>query len=550
MASSVLFLFPDNRDKEITKYKNSSKIKLIKGKNIGVKRNKLKFGLGITLGLALLSGLLFCFIFGKKSTHENMTFTTAESINKIKKSSSPLIFWSHLNRKVLNSSIYADVNTPNLWKYIEGDTTQLWTIGKEGSDFVIRSCQQNKVLTINPNDSSIVLQNFEGKTSQLWSFAGKNDSIRIVNKATGKCLAFIKDSLRMVGYSKYRDQLWKIQTPRSFAKDKMYCNCTENYEFVKAWVESSYPGFADKVNSATRSQYDSLCNELATKAKETKSTFVCYSIISNYIDFFKDNHLGLSRIFGNIYPSNSKPQKQQGAEYFEIRNVDDSTLLFSIPSFHIDKKKMIDFLIKTNKSKLLKTPNLIIDVRNNGGGGDPSWQGIIPYIYTNPIKIAGNDYRLSKELLREGDEFSHWNKDYQQHRKLFAEFVEKSNGKFCLNCKDDFVKYDSITPNPQRVVILINGLCGSSCEEFLLSAKQSKKVILTGQPSCGTLDYSNVATIQCPSFAFQLQCPTTRSHRLPEYSVDKEKIKPDIYLDYSKDWIKEAVNELKKKPNQ
>ncbi len=67
-----------------------------------------------------------------------------------------------------------------------------------------------------------------------------------------------------------------------------------------------------------------------------------------------------------------------------------------------------------------------------------------------------------------------------------------------------------------------------------------------GQPSSGTLDYSNVMKVRCPSPDFKLYYATTRSRRLPKYSVDKEKIKPDIYLEYNQDWIKEAVNELKK----
>ncbi|MBW8324089.1 MAG: RICIN domain-containing protein [Prolixibacteraceae bacterium] len=442
-------------------------------------------------------------------------------------------------------SKYAEVNAPvTLWNLIDEDKTQLWTIERKGNDFVIRSCQHQRVLAIHPNDSSIVQQDFEGKASQLWRFAGDNDSIRIINKASGKCLAFIKDSLKIVDRSKYKDQLWKIQTPQSFEKEKLTCNCAENYEFVKAWIESSYPGFADKVNSTTKFQYDSLCNELAAKAKGTESISMCYSIINKYIALFKDNHLGLRRIFGNTYvASNRSPL--QGAESFGIRNVDDSTLLFSLPSFYIEKKELIDFLIKTNKNKLLKTPYLVIDVRNNGGGADRSWNNIIPYLYTNPIRFEGNDLILSRELIREGDESNHWNKDYQRLRKLFVEFIEKNNGKFYPNCKGDFVKYNSITPNPKRVAILINGLCGSSCEAFLLSAKQSKKVILLGQPSCGTLDYSNLSNIQCPSFAFQLACPTTRAHWLPEHSVDKEKIKPDIYLEYNQDWIKEAIKALK-----
>ena len=499
--------------------------------------------------IILLFTTIYFLVSDKKSIPENKVFSSSESILGITEATPPLIFWSHFNREVLNLPRYAEVNTPiNLWKFINDEKTQLWTIGKESNGFVIRSCELNRVLAVNLKDSSIVQQNFEGKTSQLWTFLGENDSIRIINKATGQYIAFINHKLRIVGRSKYRDQLWKIQTPQSFQNEKVYCDCSGNYEFVKAWVESSYPGFADKVTSNTKIQYDSLCNELVTKVNTSKSTSLCYSIISKYIDFFKDKHLTLIPVFGNINVD-SHYKSLQGAESFDLVNVDDSTLLFSLPNFHTDKKGIIDFLTKINKNKLLKTPYLIIDIRNNGGGSDNTWQGIIPFIYTNPIKTIGIDILITKELIREADEQHHWDKGYQQYRKKVMEFIEKNHCKFYPNCSDGFDKYPSITPNPKRVVILSNENNGSSGEEFLLAAKQSKKVIIMGQPTRGVLDYSNAGFLQCPSFAFQLCLPRTRSRRLPEHSVDKEKIKPDIYLEYNEDWVKEAVNVLKNKTN-
>jgi hypothetical protein len=513
--------------------------------------SKNKFHLALTFGIIIFFLTSTYLLFSeKKSTPQNITFDSGESINKITETSSPLIFWSHFNRKVLNLPKYSGINAHiKLWDLIDKDTTQLWTIVKEGNDFVIRSCEKNGVLAINPKDSSIVLQLFEGKPTQLWNFMGKNDSIRIINKATRKYLAYINDRLRLIEHNNYKSQLWKIQTPQSFEKDKVTCNCVENFEFVKARVESSYPGFVDKINSTTKPSYDSLCNELVTKAKGTNKTTTCYSIISKYISFFCDKHLAFIPVFCNTSTVAPYKKPRQGAEYFNLYNVDDSTLLFSIPNFQADNKKIIDSLIKTNKNKLLKTPYLIIDLRNNGGGSDGSWQEIIPYIYTNPIKILGNDLLASDETISEYDELYHWDKRYQQQRKQLLDTLKKKTERLTLRYHDSYLKVDSVTPNPKRVAILINENCVSSGEAFLLSAKQSMKVILMGQPSSGVLDYSNVICVQCPSFAFKLVYPTTRAHWLPEYSVDREKIKPDIYLEYNQDWIKSAIKILKNKSN-
>jgi C-terminal processing protease CtpA/Prc len=103
-------------------------------------------------------------------------------------------------------------------------------------------------------------------------------------------------------------------------------------------------------------------------------------------------------------------------------------------------------------------------------------------------------------------------------------------------------------PYPRKIGVLINGGCASSAEEFLLHARESKKVTLFGQATSGTLDYSNVRQVErCPSPCFSFYYPLTRSNRLPNYSIDKEKIKPTVYLTNDQDWVEVAVRQLKHK---
>ncbi len=94
------------------------------------------------------------------------------------------------------------------------------------------------------------------------------------------------------------------------------------------------------------------------------------------------------------------------------------------------------------------------------------------------------------------------------------------------------------TPEPRRparVAVLVDRDCASSCEEFLLAARQSFHVKLIGRNSEGALDYSNLRLHALPSGVRQLQYATSRSARLPQLQVDLGGIMPDIYLPPPKD---------------
>jgi C-terminal processing protease CtpA/Prc len=72
--------------------------------------------------------------------------------------------------------------------------------------------------------------------------------------------------------------------------------------------------------------------------------------------------------------------------------------------------------------------------------------------------------------------------------------------------------------------------CASSCEEFLLTVRQSFAVKLLGRPSRGSLDYSNLRPHVLPSGERVLRYAISRSERLPDLPVDLAGVEPDIYL--------------------
>jgi len=90
--------------------------------------------------------------------------------------------------------------------------------------------------------------------------------------------------------------------------------------------------------------------------------------------------------------------------------------------------------------------------------------------------------------------------------------------------------FGRVLPWPERVGVVMDGGCASSCEQFILAARQSGKVTLFGSHTAGVLDHANVARADVPGHAIRLQYPTSRSMRLPGDPVDPDGIPSEVAL--------------------
>lgn len=221
--------------------------------------------------------------------------------------------------------------------------------------------------------------------------------------------------------------------------------------------------------------------------------------------------------------------------YIEI--IDENTAYLRLPSFRRSEKQRIDSVIKVNKGHILKTHNLIIDIRNNGGGSDVSYQEILPILYTNPIRIVGEEYlstslnnRRMLDFIEKDDygfdeEMKKWAKEsYDKLSFQLGKFVNVDSTAVTIK------KYDTIYKYPKNVGIIINKNNGSSAEQFLLAAKQSSKVKLFGTSTYGVLDISNMYFVESPCQDYKLGYSLTRSLRIPDMAIDDTGIQPDYYL--------------------
>lgn len=234
---------------------------------------------------------------------------------------------------------------------------------------------------------------------------------------------------------------------------------------------------------------------------------------------------------------------------FELKKLDDHTLLLRIPSFDHALRHITDSLLSAHADWLHSTPNLVIDLRDNGGGSDVSYAKLMPYLYTQPIQLIGVQHFATKDNAGKYNLLQQ-DKNYPLPMRAGAKRMEKKMlrqpGTF-LTGKNSTQKMKSAGPYPQKVAVIINGNCASSCEQFVLAARQSTKVTLIGSPTAGVLDYGNMHFMDYPCKKWQLGWATSRSMRLDMgQGIDNVGVVPQVQPGVEvRDWIEFAKNHLR-----
>lgn len=329
-----------------------------------------------------------------------------------------------------------------------------------------------------------------------------------------------------------------------------------------AMVERNYAGYQDKRKQLGAKTIDAAARCARHAATTAKTTEDCVRILNEWARVFKDRHLSALMLDQDGQPTacdsareaktSHSPAASQSLEP-TARVLSDDTFLITVPSFALKYKPKLDALMKQYDEEIKHRANLIIDLRGNGGGSDPVFSSLLPHLYTQPVLEVGSDIFVTK------DNISAWEalitpvsadekespagrlramiwipEEEKETRAWFADKVKKMRvapeGTFICCEADSYDTLSEVFPLPSRVAILMDGRCGSTTEQFLLLARQSKKVTLFGQPSAGVLDYANVRLFTLPSGNCFLAIPTTRSRRLPKDRIDNIGIAPDVRI--------------------
>lgn len=301
-----------------------------------------------------------------------------------------------------------------------------------------------------------------------------------------------------------------------------------------------------------KSQRDSSYMMKYYTGDHTLQRFNNVELIGN--NYIKSGFIFLERSFPKQTNPISKLELKSIKNQFPFTSeISNNTMYLRIPTFNIQHKKLIDSIIVSNFDRFTSHKNLIIDIRNNGGGSDLSYQNILPLLYTNPIKIVQLEY-LSTELnLRPllnivNDSTS--DKETKEFCKKLSKKMKNNPNEF-VSFTDDIVdekKFDTIYKYPHKVAILINKYCLSSAEQFVYEARQSYKVKLFGTSTYGAIDISNMNYSEFSTDnRFTLWYSISKSYRIPDLIADDIGFPPDYYFDRTikpYEWIDKTVEIL------
>jgi hypothetical protein len=282
-----------------------------------------------------------------------------------------------------------------------------------------------------------------------------------------------------------------------------------------------YPGYREKV-TGHEAALAALTDSVEAVVRTATRYQVCIPALQRWAGFFRDPHVtGPWQSSPPPAPSSASPTVPPPAVAAPdsdrpwLQFLDDSTALLRLPTFSEEYGPVIDSVVGANRRQLESTPYFVIDVRGNGGGSTESYRSITPLVYANPVRFEGADvwaspaniahYRamLSDTLLSGG---------FRQSIQEALARMERHVNQWLELRRDTLVALDTVFPMTRTVAVLVDSVCASSCEDFVLEARQSAKVTVMGVGhTAGVHDFGEVRRVWLPGWR-RVALPTNRAH--------------------------------------
>ncbi len=298
----------------------------------------------------------------------------------------------------------------------------------------------------------------------------------------------------------------------------------EDYDFAVKYIEDNYAGFSYWVVDSTRADYEATKASLRSEVERGERP--SWDAIAAYTGWFSDFHMALSVFYPTTYPfTHFKRQfrSYEGLDPVPVAcKVTDKTFLIRFPSCQGDP----DMKWVKNSIKLFKKSrceNLILDIRFNDGGNDHMYEPYLKLLYDHEALTPKPEYRNTPQNLA-------YLKKVGWHPIVHKLAAENPDAGF-LSLGSELIKYKKVDKAVRKAALIIDN-AGSSGESMVLEIKAcSYRTTTYGRDNTtGCLDFANLSYVFLPNSGLKLSVPMTRRTGLPESSVDKNGISPDVRI--------------------
>ena len=268
----------------------------------------------------------------------------------------------------------------------------------------------------------------------------------------------------------------------------------------------------DVLNPKQWLEFSSDLKKLCAKANDDIELYIGFSMLSSSLPF---SHLFLMMQGDMIEKEKDEETKVLPTVYFEEKDKDIAYLRIS--NFSSSEKELSEAFPKIVSNKEYKY--LIIDLRNNGGGGIEAANEFGRHIINEPLDIG---YFVTNKLDYSGFNASQFALLPEAKPKTTEEFIsELKNGK---GAKLVFSKSD-LPVFSGKIYILTNGGTGSTCEPIVYLLKGKKIATIVGKNTAGAMlsgAFFNLDT------KYKLFLPIADFYTFDGIRLDKLGVKPDI----------------------